>query len=106
MGITLNPIGSYRTGVFDKGGAEIVVHDPATQRLFITNGNDDTVDVVSIADPSSPAKLFTLVFPAPFKGLAPTSVAVSNGNVSAVKNSDGIDFGGWDATETAAQSAA
>jgi len=88
MGITLNPIGSYLTGVFDEGGAEIVAHDPATQRLFITNGNDNTVDVVSIADPESPVKLFTLVFPAPFEDLAPTSVAVKNGVVAVAVPAD------------------
>ncbi len=88
MGITLNPIGSYRTGVFDEGGAEIVAHDPVTQRLFITNGNDETVDVIGIADPASPAKLFTLVFPAPFQNLAPTSVAVKDGIIAVAVPAD------------------
>ncbi len=88
MGIQLKPIASYRTGVFDEGAAEIVAHDPATQRLFITNGFDKTVDVVSIADPSNPAKLFTLEFPPSFDGLAPTSVAVNDGIVAVAVPAD------------------
>ena len=90
MSITLNPIGSYRTGVFDEGGAEIAAHDPATQRLFVTNGNDGTVDVISIADPATPVKLSTLVFPAPFEDLAPTSVAVNDGIVAVAVPADTV----------------
>jgi hypothetical protein len=33
--ITLTPIGTYASGVFDQGAAEIVAHDPKTQRLFV-----------------------------------------------------------------------
>ena len=90
MGITLNPIGRYLTGVFDEGGAEIAAHDPATQRLFVTNGNDGTVDVISIADSATPVKLSTLVFPAPFEDLAPTSVAVTNGIVAVAVPADTV----------------
>jgi hypothetical protein len=32
--IKLKPIGSYATGMFDEGGAEIVAHDPTTQRVY------------------------------------------------------------------------
>ncbi len=88
MGITLKPIASYRTGIFDENAAEIVAHDPATQRLFITNGFDNTVDAVSIADPTKPTKLFSLEFPPPFDGLAPTSVAVNGGTVAVAVPAD------------------
>jgi hypothetical protein len=33
--ITLTPIGTYASGVFDQGAAEIVAHDPKTQRHFV-----------------------------------------------------------------------
>ncbi len=39
---------------FDAGGAEIVAHDPGTQRLFVANGSEGTVDVIDIADPAAP----------------------------------------------------
>ncbi len=53
--IDLQPIGTYATGIFAEGAAEIVAHDPATQRLFVTNGYDKTIDVIDISDPTSPS---------------------------------------------------
>ena len=53
--ITLTPIGTYAAGVFDESAAEIVAHDPASQRLFVTNGNSGTLDVLTVADPTTPA---------------------------------------------------
>ena len=36
-GVHLAPIGSFETGIFDDSAAEIVVHDAATQSLFVEN---------------------------------------------------------------------
>ncbi len=47
-------LSTYATGVFDEGAAEIVTHDPATQRLFFTNSDQGTIDVLDINDPSNP----------------------------------------------------
>ena len=48
--IELNTLGTYASGAFDEGAAEIVAHDPANQRLFVINANDSTVDVLDIQD--------------------------------------------------------
>ena len=55
--ISLTPIGTYASGIYALGGAEIVAHDPRTQRLFVVNAQAATVDVLSIRDPSHPAKV-------------------------------------------------
>ena len=54
--ISLTLLGSYASGIFDAGGAEIVAHDPKTQRLFVVNAQAATVDVLSIRKPSRPEK--------------------------------------------------
>lgn len=53
-GITLAPIGSYGSGIFDEGAAEIVAHDPGTQRLFVVNAKTAALDVLSIAALGTP----------------------------------------------------
>lgn len=53
--LELSPIGTYQTGVFDEGAAEIVAHDARNNRLFVINANDATVDVLDINDPVNPA---------------------------------------------------
>lgn len=52
--LTLEVLGRYETGVFGEGATEIVAYDAATQQIFSINGNDDTVDVLSIADVTAP----------------------------------------------------
>ena len=37
-------------------GAEIAAYDPSSRRLFITNAFHNTIDIVSIADPSNPSR--------------------------------------------------
>jgi hypothetical protein len=78
--LSLSVLGSYRTGIFLDTAAEIVAHDPALQRLFIVNGSTNTVDVVSVADPASPAFLFAIDLSA--FGSGPTSVDVRDGLVA------------------------
>jgi hypothetical protein len=53
--IDLQPIGTYETGQFDESAAEIVAHDPTTQRVFVVNAEKGAVDVLSITDPTNPA---------------------------------------------------
>ncbi|GAA1859041.1 choice-of-anchor I family protein [Microbacterium koreense] len=54
----LSPIGTYETGVFDESAAEIVqVHG---DRLYVVNALAGVVDVLDIADPANPVKLFEL----------------------------------------------
>jgi hypothetical protein len=54
LAITLEPIGTYETGVFDESAAEIVTYDPDTQQLFVVNSDADAVDVLDISDPTNP----------------------------------------------------
>lgn len=101
--IELAPLGTYETGVFDESAAEIVAHDPDTQRLFVVNANSGLVDVLDILDPTAPTKLFVLDPSGavaadgsivPSAGAVINSVAVGDGVVAAaveapVKTDDG-----------------
>jgi DNA-binding beta-propeller fold protein YncE len=79
-GIDLTPIGTYASGVYESGSAEIAAYDPATRRLFVVNAAAVSVDVLDISDPTAPAKIggISLV---PVGGAA-NSVAVHDGTVA------------------------
>ncbi|MDQ3454822.1 MAG: choice-of-anchor I family protein [Actinomycetota bacterium] len=83
--ISLVPIGTYATGIFDGAAAEIVAHDPQTQRLFVVNANLGLVEVLDIADPSNP----TLVTTIEASGEV-NSVAVRDGVVAAAVQADPV----------------
>ncbi|HVR36603.1 MAG TPA: choice-of-anchor I family protein [Methylomirabilota bacterium] len=90
--ITLTPIGTYASGVFDQGAAEIVAHDPKTQRLFVVNANDATVDVLNITDPTDPTKIGTIDVTA--FGTVANSVAIHGTLVAvAVQNEEKTEPG-------------
>ena len=55
--ISLAVIGTYESGIFDDSAAEIVAHDPATQRLFVTNAANGTIDILDISTPTDPQKI-------------------------------------------------
>ena len=75
--IELVPVGTYETGVFDDGAAEISAYVNGTRRLFVTNAAAGTVDVLTIQDPTTPA-LWRSVDISPF-GAGANSVAVADG---------------------------
>jgi hypothetical protein len=52
--IELRRIGSYLTELTNQGAAEIVTHDPATQRLFFINGAKRSIDVLDFRNPRAP----------------------------------------------------
>ena len=79
MAIELNPIGTFATGVFDEGAAEISAFDPSSQRLFVVNGDSNGIDVLDLSDPTNPALIDTI--DVSLSG-GPNSVAVSNGVVA------------------------
>lgn len=79
--VSLYPIGTYSTGIYDDGAAEIVAHDPATQRLFVVNGGNSAIDILNIADPTNPT-LVSSISLLPYGDQA-NSVAVKNGIVAA-----------------------
>ncbi|WP_035747774.1 choice-of-anchor I family protein [Arthrobacter sp. CAL618] len=59
--LSLNPIGTYETGIFDASAAEIVTHYPGAQRLLVVNAAEALVEVLDVKDPNQPTKLFNLV---------------------------------------------
>src|SRR5262245_28227877 len=58
--IELTMLGRYDSGIRGASGAEIVQHDPLSQRLFTVNAQARSVDVLSIVDPSSPTLVGTI----------------------------------------------
>jgi len=52
----LTPIGTYASGIFAEGSAEIVAFDPATKRAFVVNAVAATVDVLDFRNPAAPSK--------------------------------------------------
>jgi 2',3'-cyclic-nucleotide 2'-phosphodiesterase / 3'-nucleotidase / 5'-nucleotidase len=80
--ISLTLVGTYNTGAYTTtaSAAEVVAHHPGSQRLFVVNGLSRTVDIISVAVPTTP----TLFASVNLSSLgSPNSVAV-NGNVVAV----------------------
>lgn len=78
--ISLNYIGSFDPSGNNSSSTEIVVHDPATQRLFTISSLTDVFDIISFSNPSSPSVISTINM-APYGGI--TSIAVKNGIVVA-----------------------
>lgn len=74
--ITLERIKVFPTGIFDGSAAEIVDFDPGSQRLFVTNSNNKSVDIF---DPTGPTTPIGAIAPG---GGGPNSVAVRNGIVA------------------------
>lgn len=56
--ISLTPVGSYDTGVFDESAAEIVAH--YQDRLFVVSAQAGTVQVLDFSDPSALSKKYEI----------------------------------------------
>jgi hypothetical protein len=52
--ITISAMGTYSTGQIDAAAAEIVAYHAATQRAYVVNGGDKTIDILDISDPANP----------------------------------------------------
>jgi hypothetical protein len=59
--LSLEPIGTYETGVFDESAAEIVAFHARSQRVFTVNADAGAVDVLDVADPTVPTKVGAFV---------------------------------------------
>jgi hypothetical protein len=79
-GLSLEVIGQHRTGVFGEGAAEIVAHDPVTQRIFKINADAASVEVLDFNDPAHPTLIATI--DATGLGAGANSVAVNGGLVA------------------------
>jgi len=56
--LSVTPVGSYDTGVYNKSAAEIV--QPYRDRLFVVNAQAGTVTALDNSDPTKPVKLFDI----------------------------------------------
>jgi len=89
--ITLEAIGRYSTGKFDKDSAIVVAHDPLHQRLYVVNRQARGAEVLDISDPTHPVLLGLLDVDDYGR---PTYVAVAGGFVAvAVEDNDTQDPG-------------
>ncbi|MEE4193170.1 MAG: choice-of-anchor I family protein [Halieaceae bacterium] len=98
-GIELELLGTYGqpdpAAAFDESAAEIVAFDKRSQRLFVTNGNEKVLDIISISDPASPSLVGSInVTDNPdfgaFVGGGANSVAVYKGLVAAAIEADTV----------------
>ena len=78
--ISLTTLGTYSSGHFNQGAAEIVAYDATSQRLFVSNAKLNTLDVLDVSDPAHPSLSKTIDL-APY-GAGVNSVAVKNGIVA------------------------
>lgn len=94
--ITLEPLGTYAAGAFDAGAAEIVAHDPQTQRLFVINASAAVVDVLDISNPAAPAKVSAIDVGAVLTSAGGINSVAVHGNLVAVavENTD-KQASGW-----------
>lgn len=77
-------LGRYSIGTYNSNGgvAEISAYDPGSKRMFVINGPDSTVKIVSIANPASPVLIATISVK-PY-GIDVTSVACNKNGVFAI----------------------
>ena len=92
MSISLNPIGTFETGIFDEGAAEIVAYDAGNQRLFVVNSDATTIDILDLNDPTNPTRIDQI--DATQFGAGANSVAVNDGIVAVAIEAEGIDENG------------
>tara|TARA_R110002020_G_scaffold454448_1_gene669973 strand:- start:104117 stop:106273 length:2157 start_codon:yes stop_codon:yes gene_type:complete len=78
---------NYLTSFSGLTGAEIVAHDPISQKLFVSNSGDDAVGIIDFSNPENPTLVASI--PMAAYGIEVTSVAVKEGYVAAaVKGAD------------------
>jgi YVTN family beta-propeller protein len=90
--LTLTPLGTYETGIFDDGAAEIGAYDPASQRLFIINAAATTLDILNVADPTNLVLVSEIDLSA--YGDSANSVAVFEGLVAVAVQAEAVDGAG------------
>lgn len=78
LSLSLEKIGGFNGGAV--GAAEITAYDAATQRLFVVNGANGTIDVLDLRDPRSPTRVGTISVGS--LGASANSVAVHDGLVA------------------------
>jgi hypothetical protein len=85
--VSLSKLGTYASGKFAEGAAEIVAYDRSTRRIFTVNASDVAVDVLDASNPKQLQKIASI--DASALGGSANSVAVFNGLVAvAIEASD------------------
>lgn len=79
--LSFTALGTYQSGLFEQGAAEIVAHDAGSQRLFVVNAASGRIDVLDIRNPAQPSLLHSIDLSA--YGRSVNSVAVHKGLVAA-----------------------
>lgn len=51
LALSLEPISTYETKLFDEGAAEVLSYDKANQTLYVVNGSDKAIDILDISKP-------------------------------------------------------
>lgn len=80
--VTLTRLGTFSTGSVGTGAAEIVAHDPGTQRAFVVNAEAGQVQVLDIRDPRAPRQVAALSTP------GANSVDVHDGLVAVARQAE------------------
>jgi len=89
--ISLNLLGSYQNFVSGTNSAEIVVHDPSTQRLYIANSIGGKLDIIDFINPSNPTQIASINITS-YGNI--NSVAVRNGTVACAIENSSLAIGG------------
>jgi hypothetical protein len=83
--LTLSLLASFSNSLSGSNSAEIVAHDPTTQRLYIANSIGNKIDIINFINPSSPV-LISSILTTTYGAI--NSIAVRNGTVAcAIENS-------------------
>jgi hypothetical protein len=102
--LTLEVLGSYASGIFADGGAEITAYDRLTRSAFVVNAGAGTVDVLDLSDPASPTRVeqldvgadVTAAVDAPgVEAGSANSVAVRDGMLAVAVENDDKQANGW-----------
>jgi len=89
--LSLHYIGSFDPSNINNSTTEIVVHDPATQRLFTISSITDVYDIIDFSDPTAPSTIKSVDM-LPYGGI--TSIAVKNGIVAVASPNTNVQGNG------------
>ena len=83
MGL-LTQIGRYESGVYNEDAAEIPTYDASTERAFVVDANETSVDVLDLSDPSAPTLINSIRITDVWKDPGPANSAAARDGVVAV----------------------
>lgn len=79
-------VGTYSTGSFDEGAAEIVCHDPGSQRLFFSNAESNSITALDFSNPTNLELLWEIDLSEYGNGV--NSIDVHNGTIAVAVEAD------------------